>query len=158
MAEEVPASAWVLRVAPPGPDASICQNWLPYALPTEAHVLVSPGHETQVEAACALGGVLEIAVRDAHGRCIGAEVVLRDERGAVVKASFGARMPCSNPSAHTWATCLDGLLPQVPSIVEHALTPGVYEVEVRVEGEAPRYRSAEIFAGRVTQVAFATPP
>lgn len=158
VATGVPAGDWILRVSTPDVSEASDHDAVPYALPVAMPVCVSPGRETEVEAECAEGGLLEIAVRDAHSRCIGADVVLRGPRGDVLEVWFAACLPSASPLDRGWSHCPDGLLPQVPSLVDRALPAGDYEIEIQMEGVAPRFRTVEVAAGRVTRVSFATPP
>jgi hypothetical protein len=113
--------------------------------------LAARGHAT-ASLALEPGGRLRIAARDRAGVLLGASCRLRDLYGVEVPVRFLLRSPDEQGFVAG-----ERLSERGPSDVYPNLAPGVYELELAMEGREPRVEVVQMRAGEVTSVEVVLP-
>ncbi len=125
----------------------------PYAIPAATEVLVRPGETTEVEIPFGVGGLLEIAARDAWGRPVAADVTIREVGGRDLEVVFIAPDLYGDDACFVdWECCRGRLLAGLPSVTARALPAGPYRIEISRDGRPVHHERVEIVAGEVTRL------
>ena len=137
--EAPPPGRWRLVVRPGGPWNGNTATWLD----AETEVEVQEEGNLDVELSLRPGGRIRVAARDPEGRFVQARCVLRDATGQKVRVWFTTQHGEGNWSGHSGALGADA-----PAVVEPALPPGTYRVDLRQDGYLDRVEEVRVEPGR----------
>jgi hypothetical protein len=115
-------------------------------LPSETEVVLPERGETEVTVAVRLGGRIRITARDAAGKAISAACRVTDSRGRALPVRFVAE------GAHGVSWSDTELVEGVANVVDPALLPGRYRVELNLEGHHPWSEEVDVEEGETTNV------
>jgi carboxypeptidase family protein len=114
-------------------------------LDAETEVEITPGTVAEAKVTLRPGGRLRIAARDADGRFVAAQCVIRDAAGRAVSAYLGVQL-----GRGTWIGHSSRLSAEGPATVDCALAPGTYTVDISLDGFAARVDEVRIGSGKWT--------
>ena len=134
-----PPGRWRLVVRPGGPWNGNTAAWLD----AETDVEVPEGGDLDVELPLRPGGRLRVSARDPEGRFLQARCEIRDGTGRRVPVRFTTQHGEGNWSGHSGALGADA-----PAVVEPALPPGTYRVDLRHDGYLDRSEEVRVEPGR----------
>ncbi len=115
-------------------------------LPVEAQVVLPERGEATVTLTARVGGRIRISARDGSGKAVAAVCRVLDTHGRYLTIRYVAE------GAHGVSWSDEGLVEGVPNVVDPALVPGRYRVELTLEGHHPWSGEVAVEAGRTTEV------